>query len=108
MNEQFPFQLWLEFEHWHPQESDDLEMDCFNMQITLAGGMRYALNVWTFKFFLKTVDDCREAGENLNGTYLPAPDLFVERLDRALIERVVANLIADRGLRKEWEVNEQS
>ena len=108
MTEQHPFHLWLEFEHWLPREGDDPEMDFFNMQITLTGGMKYALNVWTFKFLPRAVEECRETGEHLSGAYLPAPDLFVERLDRALIERVVADLIAQGGLRKEWEIHDQS
>jgi hypothetical protein len=100
------FHLWLEFEHWLPQGAD-LEDDAFNMQVTLAGGRKYALNVWTFKFFPRAVREVQQTGEHLQGSYLPPPDLFVERLDRALIERVVADLIAHGGLREEWEVHER-
>ncbi len=34
------FDLWLEFEHWLPQEGDDPENDIFNMQIVLRGGKK--------------------------------------------------------------------
>jgi hypothetical protein len=36
------------------------------------------------------------------------PDLFVHRLDRTLLERIVADLIAQGGLREEWEVLDQA
>jgi hypothetical protein len=49
----------------------------------------------------------KPALEYESGAYLPGPDLFVERLDRALIERPVADLIARGGLRKEWEILDQ-
>lgn len=42
------FGLWLEFEVWRAAgDSDDPHNDFFNMQITLADGRKYALNVWT-------------------------------------------------------------
>lgn len=100
------FDLWLEFEHWLPHEDDDPEDDFFNMQVTLTGGKRYALNVWTFKFMARAVQDCRNTGECLGGAYLMPPDLFVERLDRGLIERVVADLIAHGSLREDLEVRD--
>ncbi|VTR93623.1 Uncharacterized protein OS=Flavobacterium hydatis GN=IW20_03645 PE=4 SV=1 [Gemmata massiliana] len=107
MTKPLPFQLWLEFEHWIPQEGDDLETDFFNMQVTLACGTKYALNVWTFKYLSKSIEECSETGEYLSGCYHSAPDLFVARLDRALIERVVADLIAQRALKEEWKVPAQ-
>lgn len=93
------FALWLEFEYWEDDGSDP-ENDFFNMMVTLDGGATYALNVWTFKFFeqLRASDDCVRKG------YLTAPDLFVERLDRTLMEQVIASLIDTEGLRDEWLV----
>lgn len=96
----------MEFEHWESKEGEDPEDDFFNMQVMLADGKKYALNVWTFKYLAKAVEECRQTGEHLHGSYLPPPDLFVERLDRALIERVVADLIQGDGLREEWEVHD--
>jgi hypothetical protein len=102
------FDLWLEFEHWVPQEGDDPEDDIFNMQIVMHGGKKYALNVWTYKAIWRAVNDCRESGECLEGSYLLPPDLFVHRLDRTLLEQVVADLIAHGGLKEEWEDPDQT
>ena len=99
-----PFNLWLEFEHWESREGGNPEDDFFNMQVTLACGKKYALNVWTFQYLARAVRECRQTGEHLHGSYLPPPDLFVERLDRPLIERVVSDLLAHDGLREEWKV----
>ena len=101
-----PFRLWLEFEHWEFREGDDPQDDFFNMQVTLTCGKKYALNVWTFKYLPRAIQECRQTGEHLHGSYLPPPDLFVERLDRALIEQVVADLVVNNGLRDEWEVRD--
>jgi hypothetical protein len=98
------FDLWLEFEHWLPGEDAHPEEDFCNMRVTLADGRTFALNVWTFKYLPKAVEECRKTGENLHGAYLFAPDLFVERLDRALLERVVADLISCKGMRQEWQI----
>ena len=91
------FDLCLEFDHWVPQECDDPEDDIFNMQIVMHGGKKYALNVWTFKAIWRAVKECRECGECLEGSYLLPPDLFVQRLDRTLLERIVDDLIAHGG-----------
>jgi len=101
------FELWPEFEQWMPQEGDDPEDDFFNMQVTLPGGRKYALNVWTFKYLSRAVRECRLNGEHLGGSYLPAPDLFVERLDRKLLENAIADLIAKDGLSPQWAVQYQ-
>lgn len=98
------FDLWLEFEHWVPEERDDAEDDFFNMQIVMHSGEKYALNVWTYKVLSRIVDDCQKSGECLEGSYLLPPDLFVQRLDRDLLEQIVADLIANGELKKEWEV----
>jgi hypothetical protein len=102
------FDLWLEFEHWLPQEDDDPENDFFNMTVTLPEGKKYALNVWTFKYLSRAVQECRMSGEHRSGSYLPAPDLFVERLNRRLLEDVVADLLARGGLSPQWEVQDQT
>ncbi len=44
--------------------------------------------------------------EFLKGKYLLPPDLFVERLDRKLLEEIFAELIKDGYMRDEWLVNE--
>ncbi len=103
------FTLWLEFELWRPMpeigpqaNAFDPEDEFCNISITLATGERYALNVWTYNYLARARQDDRATGDNLSGKYLLPPDLFVERLDRQLLEEVVADLIRSGGLRAEW------
>lgn len=98
------FNLWLEFELWHQQEAFDPEDEIFNMQIDMIDGKRYALNVWTYKSIWRAVKDCQESGDCLDAAYLQPPDLFVQKADRALLERVVSDLITQGGLRDDWLV----
>jgi catechol 2,3-dioxygenase-like lactoylglutathione lyase family enzyme len=96
------FELWLEFEHWVPTPDDDLDDDFFNMAITLQDGAQYALNVWTYRALDSIRRDAARTGDHLAGRYLEAPDLFVARMDRDLIEAVVADMIARKTLKQEW------
>ena len=100
------FDLWLEFEHWEWEETHDPEDDAFNMQIRLANGETYALNVWTFKLFSRLREEDRRSDRALSGKYMVAPDLFVERLDRNLVTEVIRELVSNSGLKKEWLVTE--
>jgi hypothetical protein len=100
------FELWLEFEHWQPTPEDDPADDFFNMIIRLEDGRRYALNVWTFAYFTRALAETRATGEALSGRYLLPPDVFVERLDRGLLEEVVADLLRNGGLREEWRASD--
>ena len=101
--EALKFDLWLEFEHWQPEPNDDSTEDFFNMLVTLPDGRRYALNVWTYKFIQKArypwpyVEAVGEPEE-----YLLPPDLFVERLDRNLMERVVRQMLVKGEMKPEW------
>ena len=101
------FELWLEFEHWEPSPDHDPEDDFFNMQIRLDDGRTYALNVWTYRFMERARREDEETGEGLSGKYMIAPDLFVERLDRELVTEVVKDLIRNKGLKKEWLIEEE-
>lgn len=96
------FQLWLEFEHWEPNPEYDPFDDFFNMVIELPDGRRYALNVWTFRFLERCRYHESHSDETMQGRYPVAPDLFVERLDRELLQEVVADLIRTRQLKPEW------
>jgi hypothetical protein len=97
------FELWLEFEQWEPKPDDDPTDDFFNMQVKLADGRRYALNVWTFKFLQKgRYPWPYEEGVGEPEEYLLPPDLFVERLDRGLLERVVRRMLAEDEMKPEW------
>ena len=100
------FDLWLEFEHWIPNEADDPEDDFINMEITLPHGPKYSLNVWTFKFLDRARLDDQEASEHLRGKYLLPPSLLVERLERRLLEDIVRDLIQTKRLKNEWLVSE--
>src|SRR5438876_104667 len=97
------FELWLEFEHWEAKPDDNPTDDFFNMIVRVADGRRYALNVWTFKFlhsarFPWPYD--KMTGEP--AAYVVPPDLFVERLDRPLLERTIAELLANDAMQNEW------
>lgn len=97
------FELWLEFEHWEWKPDDDPTDDFFNMQVTLPDGRRYALNVWTFKFLQRArypwpYDESIGKPEE----YLLPPDLFVEYLDRGLLERIVGRMLASGEMKPEW------
>jgi hypothetical protein len=88
------FRLWLEFEEWVAKDGDDPEDDEFNMKVILDDGRTFALNVWTYQFLSRAIENARESGDCLGGSYLPPPDLFVQRLDRSLLEAVVSDMIA--------------
>ncbi len=92
--------MWLEFELW--QNAYDPEDSSFNMAITLLDGRYYALNVWTYQFLPHAVADNQLSDPAIGGKYLLPPDLFVARLDRSLLEAVVAHLIQSDQLRDEW------
>jgi hypothetical protein len=77
------------------------------MQVTLSNGIKYALNVWAYKSLWRIVKDCQETGECMHGIYLAPPDLFVQRLDRTLIEKMIADLISKGELKEEWRVLEE-
>ena len=93
------FELWLEFEHWEPKPEDDATDDFFNMQVRLPDGQFYAFNVWTFKF-LQRARYSEVSGEMQE--YVLPPDLFVEELNRALLERVVTRMLAQGEMKSEW------
>jgi hypothetical protein len=98
-----PFELWLEFEHTEPPPGADPTDDFANVQVKLADGPKYALNVWTFKF----LDRARfpwpyEETAGQPAEYVVAPDLFVENLDRPTLERVVTQLLANGEMKAEW------
>ena len=91
------FHLWLEFESWADDRPFDATNDFCNIAVTFRNGTRCALNVWTFRYFDEALREQRnEGGTNL--LYLVPPDLFVERLDRAVLEQVITALIREELL----------
>ena len=62
------------------------------------------------KMFIKNsefADSTAFRNGSLQGAYLLPPDLFVHRLDRELLEKMVADLIASDGLEERWEVAQE-
>ncbi|WAS90369.1 hypothetical protein [Nannocystis punicea] len=99
MTQSTSFDLWLEFEHWEPLPGDDPTDEFANVVVLLPDGRRYALNVWTFQFIHRAR---LEDDPDVPAEYLLPPDLFVERLDRPTMERVVRQLLARDEMRAEW------
>ena len=100
------FELWLEFELWTDGVKNPYD-DFFNMTITLGNGSKYALNVWTYKYLTTAKAEARHNGEHVGGIYMPAPDVFVEKLDRNLLEVMVNDMIENNQLNEEWLVSEE-
>ena len=92
------FEWWLEFEQYEPKPEDDPTDDFAIIQVRLTDGRRYAMNVWTFGFIRRApYEDEEEPVE-----YLLPPDLFVARMDRATIDRVVRQMLTKGEMRAEW------
>uniref|UniRef100_UPI00286D1484 hypothetical protein n=1 Tax=Armatimonas sp. TaxID=1872638 RepID=UPI00286D1484 len=96
------FELWLEFEHTEPHADNDPTDDFANIAIQLPDGRRYALNVWTFGFMKRARYPWPYEMLEEQVEYLLPPDLFVERLDRPTLERVVESLLRAGELRNAW------
>jgi hypothetical protein len=95
------FDLWLEFEHTGPPR--DSADDFANVQVWLPDGRKYALNVWTFQFLQRARFPWPSADTSGRpAEYVVAPDLFVERLDRPTLERVIRRLLANGEMKVEW------
>jgi len=100
------FELWLEFELWRAEgDTDGPTDDFFNMQVTLDDGRKYALNVWTTGSFMRLAAEAKTEPDCLQGAYMLPPDLFVDRMDRKLLESVVADMIETDQMRDEWLVD---
>lgn len=86
------FDLWLETDHL-----EGVTDDFCNVQVTLATGEAYALNVWTFSYFEVARRQGQEtASTDIADRYILPPDLFVADLSRATVEAVVNDLL-ERG-----------
>jgi hypothetical protein len=100
------FDLWLEWEHKdfiQPLPSHDPVDDFANVQVRLPDGLRYALNVWTFGFMQRARFPWPyQEGVGEPAEYLLPPDLFVERLDRPTLEKVVARMLANGEMNAAW------
>ena len=98
-----PFELWLEFEHTEPTPADDPSDDFANILILMPDGRKYALNVWTFEFMSRARFPWpyeKDSGEPVE--YLLPPDLFVAKLDRPTLERIVDSLLVRNEMKTEW------
>ena len=100
------FELWMETEigESFDQEANRPAENFCNISVTLDDGRRYALNVWTFDFLpLARLDwpyDTK-SGE-VPSLYVLPPDLFVDRLDRQTIEKIVSEMIARNEMQDKW------
>lgn len=95
------FDLWLEFEHTTP--NGDPTDDFANIAVTLPDGRRYAMNVWTFRFLHRARFPWPyEETSGIPAEYVLPPDLFVERLDRPTLERVIGQMVANDELDERW------
>ena len=84
--------IWIEAEHL----AEDVDDFC-NVAVYLSTGERYALNVWTFKFFaVAWADGEMHASPDVKHLYMHPPDLFVQDLTRATIEKVIVDIL-ERG-----------
>lgn len=107
MSETPKFTLWLEFEQWEkPHDSvleEDPNDDFANVEVTLPDGRRYALNVWTFLYLHRARFPWPyDVTDEPPAEYVLPPDLFVERLDRPTLERVVTQLLENDEMKDEW------
>jgi len=105
MHNESDFELWLEFELWEDGVKAPYN-DFFNMTITLANGLKYALNVWTYSYLQSAKAKARKDNEHVGGVYMPAPDVFIEKLDRRLIEVMVDDMIRNNLIKEEWLVTD--
>jgi hypothetical protein len=94
-------EIWLEFEHW-PASA---ERDFFNMHIKLSDGTTYALNVWTFAYAARALEDVR--GELEPPYYSLGPDLLVEVAEREPLQAIADRLVAEGRLDPAWRVPDE-
>lgn len=99
-----PFKLWLEFELYMSEDGYDPTTDFFNMCIIFPTGKKYALNVWTYNFFIEVFHKEKKLDSSIQGRYNHAPDLFIEYCDRKLIEAIVSDIINKKELSDNWLV----
>ncbi len=105
------YKLWIETEMGDPidQPANRPTRNFCNIQIILEDGPIYALNLWTFDFLplarLNWPYD--ENSGKAAASYVLPPDLFVERLDRPTIEKVVDSLFLNNEMRDSWLCQEE-
>jgi hypothetical protein len=87
------FKLWCDLDELAPDEYD-IDNDHCDIVATLETGEVYPMKVWTYAYLKTAVEEDRASGDHLRGKYQPAPDLFVERLDRELLRQAVADMLA--------------
>ena len=101
------FELWLETEVAdRSQPANRPDRNFCNLMVKVNDGRKYALNVWTFDFvplarrsWPYETDSPDEPVE-----YLIPPDLFVESLERIVLERVISTLLERGEMKEEWLV----
>lgn len=86
------FTLWLEFEEVDFGEYD-IENEFCNIHVDTREGIRYGINVWTFKYLETARQLDTQEGNNAGGIYICPPDLFVKELTRPCIEKAIEDLL---------------
>ncbi|AKT43748.1 hypothetical protein [Chondromyces crocatus] len=94
-------EIWLEFECWEASA----ERDFFNMHIKLPDGTSYALNVWTFAYAARALEDVRD--EMGPPYYSKGPDLLVEVAERESLQKIAERLVAEGQLLPVWRVTNE-
>ncbi len=92
------FELWLEFEAWTEENQWDKENAFTNIAVSLLDGRHYGINVWTYQFLQTAVKESIEKNDNLKGSYLIPPDLFVKELTRECVESTITDLLKEGNL----------
>lgn len=91
--------LWIEHELFCDANPEDKPEEYFNIAIVLAGGAKYALNVWTYDLAWTTWLENEEEG------FTAGPDLLVSSITRPDLERIARKLVATGALRDQWRVH---
>lgn len=95
--EHIGFAVWLEFEEGDPDNWDKFD-ELANIQVDLADGRKYGINVWTYKFLETLISLDKKSGEKLSGLYQCPPDLLVEELTRECITNSIEDLLKKGNL----------
>lgn len=100
------FELWLETEVGdRSQPANRPDRSFCNLTVKMKDGREYALNVWTFDFLpLARKSWPYETAPDEPVEYLVPPDLFVESLERSVLERVISTLLERGEMKEEWLV----
>ena len=98
-------EVWLEFEEWSEKQDDNPRDEAFIMEIVLSDRRKFALNVWTYAHIETARSKPGLESSELHGKYVVGPDIFVEKMDRELLEKVAQDLLdtGELDAKQGWE-----